>query len=60
MLQHKDDVEDETDIGQTEFDRIARQTRPVCLQGTVDDQLKKAQKSSREVKKLLPDAPAYC
>ena len=55
VLRDEDDIEQQTDVCQAEFDRVARQAAPVCLQRAVNKQLNHAQESAAEVEQLLSD-----
>lgn len=60
VLRDEDDIEQQADVCQAKFDRVACQSAPVCLKRTVDQELDHAQKSAAEIKQLLVDGPSDC
>jgi len=60
VLRNENDIEQQTDVCQAEFDRVACQAAPICLQRAVDKQLDHAQKPAAEIEQLLSDRPADC
>lgn len=60
VLRDENDIEQQTDVCQAKFDRVACQSTPVCLQGTVYQQLDHAQKPAAEIEQLLGNGPPDC
>lgn len=59
MLQHEDDIKHDRDVGQSEFDRIARHARPVVLQGRINGQLGQRKPPSGKIHEHRIDAPPH-
>lgn len=49
VLNDENDVEDDADIGKTQFQRVASNAAPVTLKASIDDQLKQGQHPSSDV-----------
>lgn len=58
MLRHEYHVEQNTDGSQSKLDRITGDTRPVRLEGSINDKLKNGQNSTCKIEKDLANAPA--
>lgn len=53
VLRHEDEVGNHRYIGKSKLHRISEEAGPVCLQGTVDDQLSKAEDTATEIQEYL-------
>ena len=60
VLRDKDDIEQQADVCQAKFNRVACQSAPVCLKRAVDQKLNHAQEPAAEIKQLLGDGPSDC
>lgn len=58
MLCYEYDVEEHTDVPQSQLDRIARYARPVALQVAIDAQLQNREDTPSKVKQDLSNRPA--
>lgn len=59
MLYDEDDVEEEADIAQAEFCRVASNARPVTLEACVNEQLTEGQYASSAIKQDLINGPSH-